>query len=125
MTSDLWANLKPENGTDGGGHPGQSNSKESIAKSAASRTGQKRSEESRANMRKPKSSTIGMGRKRGIPRTTEEKRKISEATSGIPKREETKQRMKASAKNRSQEQYEKIATGRRKFYADARAKRAL
>jgi hypothetical protein len=101
VESDSWANLKPEDGLEGGGVLGLKHtvvnrrgpdSEETKAKKSAALKGKLRSEEDKQKMRKPKGpmseegkrirSIAGKGNQLGIPKSAEQKAKISASLKG-------------------------------------------
>ena len=126
VNSDNWANLKPENGLDGGAHFkgmkhsketkkkmsenhlgekhhlfGKHHSKQTKEKIGNSLNGRKLSEETKEKMRVPKSDD--MKRKlsesnKGKKHTKETKNKMSESHKGKQHSEETKEKLRVSQK---------------------------
>jgi hypothetical protein len=101
VNSDQWVNLKPEDGLEGGGVLGLKHnvvnlrgpdSEETKAKKSAALKNRSRSEEDKQKMRKPKGpmseegkrirSIAGKGNQLGIPKTVEQKAKISASLKG-------------------------------------------
>jgi hypothetical protein len=104
VESKRWANLKPENGLDGGGAPGRVCSEETKAKMRAALLGRdlgkKHSEEAKAKMQKPKSEEH-IAKMRARIYSEETKAKMRAAKLGKKHTDETKAKMRAAKLGKS------------------------
>ena len=95
VDSDLWANMKPENGLDGGATM--------IGKTRSAETRQKISDALKGNIRsaetRQKISEAGKGVKK-IPRSDEHKQKLSDAGKGKPRSAETRLKISDALKGK-------------------------
>jgi hypothetical protein len=83
-----WANIKPENGLDGGGNKGISSGRKGIPNGP------------QQNPTGPRGPNGKKGEKRG-PHSAETKQKISDARTGKPKSTETRQKISDARKKKS------------------------
>ena len=101
-----WANLKPENGLDGGSQKGKTHSTETKAKMSVAKTGKTQSAEHIAKR---------VASHTGITLSAEHKAKLSAAKTGIAQSDEHKAKISASktGKTQSAEHKAKRAAARR------------